>query len=69
MNHKEVYEQFTNLFPTLAGEKVAVWFTNGKNSIRVRETDGQELIFSIIGKNEWTMESPQHFMKRMRAKA
>lgn len=69
MNHKEVYEQFTNLFPTLAGEKVAVWFTNGKNSIRVRETDGQELIFSIIGKNEWMMESPQHFLKRMRAKA
>lgn len=69
MNHKEVYEQFTNLFPTLAGEKVAVWFTNGKNSIRVRETDGQELIFSIIGKNEWMMESSQHFMKRMRAKA
>ena len=69
MNHKEVYEQFTNLFPTLAGEKVAVWFTNGKNSIRVRETDGQELIFSIIGKNEWMMESLEHFMKRMRAKA
>lgn len=69
MNHKEVYEQFTNLFPTLAGEKVAVWFTNGKNSIRVRETDGRELIFSIIGKNEWMMESLEHFMKRMRAKA
>lgn len=69
MNHKEVYEQFTNLFPTLAGEKVAVWFTNGKNSIRIRETDGRELIFSIFGKNEWMMESLEHFMKRMRAKA
>ena len=69
MNHKEVYEQFTNLFPTLAGEKVAVWFTNGKNSIRVRETDGRELIFSIFGKYECMMESPEHFMKRMRAKA
>ena len=69
MNHKEVYEQFTNLFPTLAGEKVAVWFTNGKNSIRVRETDGREVIFSIFGKTEWMMESPEHFMKRMRAKA
>ncbi len=69
MNHKEVYEQFTNLFPTLAGEKVAVWFTNGKNSIRVRETDGREFIFSIVSKNEWMLESLEHFMKHMRAKA
>lgn len=68
MNHKEVYEQFAGLFPMFAGENATVWFSNGKNSIRIRETDGRELVFSIISKNEWMMESMEHFVKRMRAK-
>jgi len=41
MKHKDIYKWFE----LYAGDNVAAWFPNGKNSIRIRQTNGQEFIF------------------------
>lgn len=48
MSHAEVYKAFRQYFPTYVGENIAAWFPNGRNSIRVREANGDEFIFSFI---------------------
>lgn len=62
MVHKEVYKQFELYFPLYAGENVEVWFPNGKNSVRVRQKNGQEFIFSYNGKDDWKFETRKSFI-------
>ena len=45
MVHSKVFECFQEHLPAFA-EKVETYFPNGKNSIRVRQKDGKEFIFS-----------------------
>ena len=47
MSHAEVYKAFRQYFPTYVGENIAAWFPNGRNSIRVREANGDEFIFFV----------------------
>ena len=42
MAHGDVYKWFELYFPNYAGGNVEIWFQNGKNSIRVRQTNKQE---------------------------
>lgn len=44
MSHAEVYKAFRQYFPTYVGENIAAWFPNGRNSIRVREANGDEFM-------------------------
>lgn len=46
MIHTQVYGFFQTCLPDQAKE-VKEYFPNGKNSIRIRETNGQEFIFSL----------------------
>ena len=46
MSHSEVYKWFELYFPQYAGDKVESWFQNGKNSIRIRQKNHQEFIFT-----------------------
>lgn len=46
MVHSKVFECFQEHLPAFA-EKVETYFPNGKNSIRVRQKDGKEFIFSF----------------------
>lgn len=62
MVHKEVYKQFELYFPLYAGKNVEVWFPNGKNSVRVRQKNGQEFIFSYSGKDDWKFETRKSFI-------
>lgn len=62
MVHKEVYKWFELYFPLYAGENVEVWFPNGKNSVRVRQKNGQEFIFSYNGKDDWKFETRKSFI-------
>ncbi len=66
MVHEDVYKKFELYFPIFAGENVDTWFTNGKNCIRVRLKNGQSLIFSYGGKNEWRLETTKSFLKNGR---
>lgn len=52
MVHSKVFECFQEHLPAFA-EKVETYFPNGKNSIRVRQKDGKEFIFSFNGEKIW----------------
>lgn len=66
MNHVEVLKQFEKRFPDLSGDAVDVWFTNGKNSIRIRQKNGMELIFTFNKDADWKLETIESSMKTMR---
>ena len=53
MSHSEVYKWFELYFPQYAGDKVETWFQNGKNSIRIRQKNHQEFIFTFNNEGNW----------------
>lgn len=67
MSHNEVYKWFELYFPLYAGnENVAMWFANGKNSVRIRQKNGQEFIFTYNDKKDWRLETADSFLKQMK---
>ncbi len=66
MTHNEVYKWFELYFPIYAGDNIAVWFPNGKNSVRIRQTNGQEFIFTYNEKQDWCFETRDSFFKRIK---
>ena len=62
MSHAEVYKAFRQYFPTYVGENIAAWFPNGRNSIRVREANGDEFIFSFNNGKDWKFETIGSFL-------
>ncbi|MFA7097643.1 MAG: methionyl-tRNA synthetase [Gammaproteobacteria bacterium] len=63
MTHNKVFEWFNLYFPIYAGDKIDTWFPNGKNSLRVRQTNGQEFIFTFNGHKDWKFETIDSFIK------
>lgn len=57
MTHNEFFKWFELHFPNYAGDKIDTWFQNGKNSIRIRQTNGQEFIFTFNGHRNWKFET------------
>lgn len=66
MSHDEVYKYFVLYFPAYADGNVDVWFANGKNSIRIRQTNGQEFVFTYDGKQDWKLETVKSFIKNIK---
>lgn len=66
MSHNEVYKWFELYFPFYSGDKVVMWFPNGKNSIRIRQTNGAEFIFTYNEKHDWKFETVSSFLKSMK---
>lgn len=62
MVHTDVYKWFALYFPNYAGGNVDKWFLNGRNSIRVRQTNGQEFIFTYNGQKDWRFETIDSFL-------
>ena len=46
MSHSEIMKWFEYYFPDYSRNRVDVWFPNGRNSIRIRQKNGQEFIFT-----------------------
>lgn len=63
MTQKEVLKWFELYFPEYAGDKIDTWFPNGKNSIRIRQTNKQEFIFTFVDASNWKFETVNSFMK------
>ena len=68
MAHGDVYKWFELYFTNNAGGNVEIWFPNGKNSIRVRQTNKQEFIFTYNGKDDWRFETAKSFIKEGKEK-
>ncbi len=62
MNHNDIYKWFELYFKLYAGNNVAAWFQNGKNSIRIRQTNGQEFIFTYNSPKDWRFETIQSYI-------
>lgn len=62
MVHQKVFEVFDAYFPNYSGENAEAWFANGKNSIRVRLKNQQELVFTYQGKSGWKLETVKCFL-------
>ena len=66
MTHKSVDQWFELYFPQYAGDKVDVWFQNGKNSIRIRQKNHQEFIFTFNDKDDWRFETVKSFINELK---
>lgn len=66
MSHSEVYKWFELYFPQYAGDKVESWFQNGKNSIRIRQKNHQEFIFTFNNEGNWRFETVESFMNGLK---
>lgn len=65
MIHTQVYGFFQTCLPDQAKE-VKEHFPNGKNSIRIRKTNGQEFIFSLREPKAWKFETIDQFLVDMK---
>lgn len=65
MIHTQVYGFFQTCLPDQA-KKVKEYFPNGKNSIRIRKTNGQEFIFSLREPKAWKFETIDQFLADMK---
>ncbi len=65
MIHTQVYGFFQTCLPDQAKE-VKEYFPNGKNSIRIRKTNGQEFIFSLREPKAWKFETIDQFLADMK---
>ena len=65
MIHTQVYGFFQTCLPDQAKE-VKEYFPNGKNSIRIRKTNGQEFIFSLREPKAWKFETIEQFLADMK---
>lgn len=66
MSHNEVYKWFELYMPDYAGEKVSEWFANGRNSVRIRQVNGQEFIFTYNNQQDWKFETITSFLENMK---
>lgn len=65
MVHSQVIKMFSLKFPMYDGQRKE-WFSNGKNSVRVRLKNGQEFVFTYNAPNDWRFETVDSFIKQMR---
>lgn len=65
MSHNEIYKWFELYFQPYAGDKVSAWFQNGKNSIRIRQTNGQEFVFTYHSAKNWRFETIDSYVEKM----
>lgn len=65
MSHEKVYEWFESYFSQYS-KYVVEWFPNGRNSIRVRQSNGHDFIFTFYEHNDWCFETVDSFIKRLK---
>ena len=62
MSHRDILKYFELYFPHYAGDKIEVWFPNGKDSIRIRQKNKQDFVFTYHGTANWRFETIESFL-------
>ena len=65
MLQTDVFEWFKLYFPQYV-KHVETWFPNGQNSVRIRQTNGQDFVFTYNGKQDWCFETIDSYIKKMK---
>lgn len=65
MAPKDVFKAFLDITRTTEKD-IEMWFPNGKDSIRVKFKNRQELIFTYYSKNYWRLETRGAFLTDMK---
>lgn len=65
MTPKDVYKAFRDISRT-TDEDIEMWFPNGKDSIRVKLRNKQELIFTYDSPKYWRIETRGAFLTDMK---
>lgn len=68
MKQEEVYKKFKSHFPEY-DKHVEEWFPNGKNSVRVRLISGSDFIFTYNDWFDWSFETIESYIRKMRGGA
>lgn len=68
MSHNEIYQMFTLQFPDYAKNLVKEWFPNGRNSIRIRQKNEQEFVFTYLSKTDWRFETIDSYIRGLLVK-
>ena len=64
MIHTDIWKAFKDILPTYANETTE-YFSNGKNSIRVRlGAVHRDFVFTYNSNKEWSFETLDHFIKK-----
>lgn len=67
MTHKDVVANLRRQFPQYANN-IKVWFPNGNNSVRFRQDDGTEYMFTYNSPKDWRFETSCKYAKERRKK-
>lgn len=62
MTHISVYKRFELSCPIISSGDIENWYPNGKDSIRLRFSNGRQLIFTYYGKEAWRLETIDSFI-------
>lgn len=65
MIHDEVYGLYKECLPDRAVD-TREYFPNDKNSIRVRQNNGQDFVFTFIEPGSWKFETIDEFIAGMK---
>ena len=65
MIYDEVYGLYKECLPDRAAD-TKEYFPNGKNSIRVRQNNGQDFVFTFIEPGSWKFETIDEFIAGMK---
>ena len=65
MTQKDVFKAFLEISRTTE-EDIEMWFPNGKDSVRVKLKDKQELIFTYDSPRYWRLETRGAFLTDMK---
>lgn len=67
MTPKSVYDWFCLYFPQYSAHVVS-WYPHEKNSVRIKQSNGAEFIFTYKSKNDWRFETLKSYTKKPKSK-
>lgn len=65
MIHEKIFIIFEERFSDIASQS-CMWFPNGKDSVRVRMKNKQEFIFTYHGEKDWSLETINRYLTRLK---